>query len=428
MKNFTILLAIMLTVKLVSAQWIQQNTGYPTNNHNLSDIMFVDQFHGWCVGTEENYGTIDGGNTWESMPNLPHNTNYWVYNSVFFIDQYNGWVSGNYGIYHTNNGGIGSLGTWEEQLHYPGPHFLTNKLLFSDTLNGWLACSVDFLGNYKAEIYKTEDGGLSWIQKFDGFLYGCFLNDIVFSDDLNGWAVGNKIVHSSDGGETWDTISNYPHDYYFSLRITSICFVDSLTGWTVGHTELLPENYSLIYHTSDGGDNWTIQGDTIKDYFLNDITFTDINNGWAVGTNGKIIHTSDGGQNWVPQESGVSTNLRSVCFIDENFGWICGDSLIVLYTENGGIVGLNDHSSIPGKLTIFPNPSKATTKISYELRMKEQATISIRNISGQLLRRIQAGNNKVGIYELNSTEFATGIYFITLITDTGILTEKLIIE
>ncbi|MEE4260632.1 MAG: YCF48-related protein, partial [Bacteroidales bacterium] len=73
---------------------------------------------------------------------------------------------------------------------------------------------------------------------------------------------------------------------------------------------------------------------------LNDVTFIDSNNGWAVGDSGTILHTSDGGNNWEFQESGTIADLNSVFFVDENYGWICGDSSIILHTDNGGV---SDH-------------------------------------------------------------------------------------
>src|SRR5438105_1177842 len=45
---------------------------------------------------------------------------------------------------------------------------------------------------------------------------------------------------------------------------------------------------------------------------LNDVTFVDPQQGWAVGDAGVIWHTTDGGQHWEQQSSGVDCRLESV--------------------------------------------------------------------------------------------------------------------
>ena len=71
---------------------------------------------------------------------------------------------------------------------------------------------------------------------------------------------------------------------------------------------------------------------------LNDVYFTDNQNGWAVGDKGIIIHTTDGGQNWTSQTSGTTETLRAVFFVDKNTGWTVGGSTkkTMLKTTDGG--------------------------------------------------------------------------------------------
>lgn len=102
----------------------------------------------------------------------------------------------------------------------------------------------------------------------------------------------------------------------------------------------------------------------------------------------------------------------------------------LLKTDMNGIITWTNEISIkPGnKLDIYPNPSKNITTLSFELGQIESITLSIRNICGQELKQIPYGIKKTGNYELNCDDFSPGIYFITLKTNSGILTEKLIIE
>jgi len=351
----------------------------------------------------------------------------WSLNSVFFVDDLNGWACGGSGIWHTNDGGIGFNSTWEQQLYNSNNPLYLPKLFFIDTLTGWCVGSHPSSFN-TCELLKTIDGGATWVQQYAGFGW---LFDITFSDNLNGWAVGYtscndsadySILHSNDGGETWEGMTSAP-----TIPINSVFFVDSLNGWITGNN-FGSNNHNFIYHTDNGGENWVLQHDTLSSSGANDITFTDLNNGWAVGKNGSILHTSNGGQNWEYQESGTMAELRSVYFVDENHGWICGDSAIILYTDNGGTVGINEYSKRKNKLNIFPNPSNDIATITFEFQQKELITLSVLNIRGQEVKQISLGEKEKGQIDLDCSNFSPGIYFINLQTEKGIITEKLIFE
>ena len=54
------------------------------------------------------------------------------------------------------------------------------------------------------------------------------------------------------------------------------------------------------------------------------VSFTDTNNGTAVGEFGTILRTTDGGNNWAPQVSGTVEDLWGVSFTDANNGTAVG--------------------------------------------------------------------------------------------------------
>ena len=55
------------------------------------------------------------------------------------------------------------------------------------------------------------------------------------------------------------------------------------------------------------------------------VSFTDVNNGTAVGVLGTIFRTTDGGENWVSKLSGTTNDLRGVSFTDANNGTAVGN-------------------------------------------------------------------------------------------------------
>lgn len=69
---------------------------------------------------------------------------------------------------------------------------------------------------------------------------------------------------------------------------------------------------------------------------LNSVFFTDIDTGFAVGSNGVILRTLNGGNNWTQQNTGVTEALHCVHFPSRDIGYVIGDSS-VLKTINGGL-------------------------------------------------------------------------------------------
>jgi len=95
-------------------------------------------------------------------------------------------------------------------------------------------------------------------------------------------------------------------------------------------------------------------------YDLNDVFFTDNNNGWVVGYNGTIINTINSGNSWSLQPSGTSRSLNSVFFTDLNTGWVVGQYGTTLKTSSGGYLWSQLNSTVANTFRAlkFVTPSK----------------------------------------------------------------------
>jgi len=123
-----------------------------------------------------------------------------------------------------------------------------------------------------------------------------------------------------------------------SERLLSVFFIDENSGWTVG-------DRGTIIHTTNGGTNWTAQGDRVG--ALKSVHFVSENIGWTVGGE-HILKTTDGGANWTDQSKPAIGPYTSCYFLDANNGWASGISFI-LWTTNGGTKwNLTDLWGIPG--------------------------------------------------------------------------------
>lgn len=171
-----------------------------------------------------------------------------------------------------------------------------------------------------------------------------FLQDIYFTDKNNGWIVGGGygderlILHTSDGGKTWQRQSQKGKWAQFSYAHRGVHFVDSQNGWIVG-------DQGIILHTSTGDAVWLKQGSGLEQVKiagvgfpidLFDVYFTDMNNGWAVGGFGTIIHTENGGLTWERQSSGTTEILWDIHCVNKNTCWAVGSRGTILHTTNGG--------------------------------------------------------------------------------------------
>jgi photosystem II stability/assembly factor-like uncharacterized protein len=227
------------------------------------------------------------------------------FNGVTFVDNATGWAVG-LGVYHTSDGGA----TWVAQPGGPGN---LNAVSFVDRDYGWAV-------GQGAEILHTTDGGASWQAQVSDAIYPFF--DVFFINRDVGWIVGFKdVLHTIDGGATWT--AQRPLWPYSTTE--TVAFADARVGWAAGPAGIM--------RTTNGGATWIQSWNTSGMIF--DLSFPDARNGWAVGVEGQIYHTSDGGENWTRQESGVSGIIYGVSFIDAQHGWAsCAGT--ILRTDDGG--------------------------------------------------------------------------------------------
>jgi photosystem II stability/assembly factor-like uncharacterized protein len=323
---------------------------------DLYSVSFPDSLHGWIVG---DYGspiyllhTTDGGLIWQTQT-----INNYFGRGVSFVDTLHGWICGTAdSVLKTTDGGT----TWTK--HSMNQYNHGTGIIFLDTLRGWM--STDF-----GSVEKTTDSGQTWIAKpsIDGYLGG-----VDMLDSLRGWTAGGRIFKTTDGGESW-SLQYTP----YRAGLKGISIGDSLSIWTCGGWNL---TQATIIQTSNGGSTWiedssktrndgfydvfghlqktnvTVVGDggaivrstnagstwrVIRnadigtETFLN-VTFWDVNRGWASGTTGVISHTTNGGTVWQRQTSNVNSDLWGISFGDPLHGWICTYGGGVLGTKNGG--------------------------------------------------------------------------------------------
>jgi photosystem II stability/assembly factor-like uncharacterized protein len=376
--------------------WKEQYS--PGVDITLTAVDFVDVSTGWAAGFPTSssldggfvFHTSDGGMTWERQEPGGFFDNLW---DIQFIDEERGYTVGfNYiaawgpPVYRTQDGGATwtkirmdeanplsvlmpegffALALVEDQAVLVGDHDLVGR-----SSRAWDACpEVVAPGEtcYNCDCLFEQ----SYINRH------YLLHDIFFVDNESGWAAGSVssvpnlwgqvILHTSDGGKTWQVQyeNQPPSDDLFSYhRLCSIYFVDRQNGWAVGTSETrwdqsLPpagnwQHEGAILHTTDGGKTWKDQSGDLYDqwdleFFA--VKFLDEKDGWALATkrfpsqNIFLSHTTDGGEHWSWVDTGIPGTMAvgyalvqgDLEVVDRNNIWAAGGLGEVVHSQDGGV-------------------------------------------------------------------------------------------
>ena len=151
------------------------------------------------------------------------------------------------------------------------------------------------------------------------------------------YGVNNQgvVMHSNDGGQTWDYSQTYP-----GMPLNDI------TGWTnyeTGNTDLLAVGNDGNYWRADDSNNDWKQMDFSSSEDMNDVFSTPDPNTfgnqyvWAVGDHSTVFFSNDGGDSWQQQSTTYQyDDFLGVWFSDAKNGVIGGNNGILYNTDDSG--------------------------------------------------------------------------------------------
>jgi photosystem II stability/assembly factor-like uncharacterized protein len=273
-------------------------------------------------------------------------------NQVKFINNNIGFIAGNRVILKTVNGGD----TWikireSATIDFTCIHFENENLGYAG-------------GNdqYYAYIFKTTDGGLTWVQvardwnsnerlRVTGLIclganrVSCLINSYPNISQVKG-----KILISGDGGANWSSLSVSKIAGFNCVDVNSsgVQYIGGSMFWS-GST------YNVSVYTlpflSNGSTTLTekiIDGTTA-------IIGIDMNGnrGYAVGSEGKYFLSGDAGANWTMRSiSGYTKEtLNAVQFKDNQNGFIAGTNGLLLVSTDGGLSWFKEITNFTGEYT-----------------------------------------------------------------------------
>ena len=193
----------------------------------------------------------------------------------------------------------------------------------------------------RGTIWRSEDGGRSWdFVPVPNSFHHCSFRSVCFLTDRVGWVAGVEsrpyvgalngiVLHTNDGGITWEQISQTRLPALSSIR-----FFDLEQGLAVGSgTSAEP---SGLYESRDGGQTWqAVESSTRTDWRA--AAFTAPGEGILVGPRGLRSRFSRGTLQTPPPGSGSLRGFHAASLDREGIGWLAGDGAYLLLTTNGGV-------------------------------------------------------------------------------------------
>ncbi|MCH7827919.1 MAG: T9SS type A sorting domain-containing protein, partial [Bacteroidetes bacterium] len=182
---------------------------------------------------------------------------------------------------------------------------------------------------------------------------------------------------------------------------------------------------------TDGGATWGAQPSGTANTLWG-VSFTDANNGTAVGSSGTILRTTDGGATWGAQPSGTGNTLWGVSFTDADNGTAVGESGIILRTSS--VVTAIDDNQIkqPNSFILmqnYPNPFNPSTTIQYVIISRQFVSLKVYDILGREVATLVNEEKPIGSYRINfdGSKLTSGVYFYRLRAGSFTQTKKFVL-
>lgn len=227
--------------------------------------------------------------------------------------------------------------------------------VFAHSPTMWLAAGGDA---ERTALLKTTDAGNSWRMLAEP---GAVFHRILFPEPTVGYAAagpGNtvdKVYKSLDGGDTWVKTTDFEGELY----VADIAFTSRDVGVLAGSRYEGTEVVGIVYRTTDGGATWQQTwsgGDALTAVGFAD---ADAGIGYAVGFNGAAVKTLDGGASWQPVESGTTSHFAGLNFPSPAVGYAVGafgtiEKFTPAVSSVGSVSGWNESAFV------HPNPVRGT--------------------------------------------------------------------
>jgi photosystem II stability/assembly factor-like uncharacterized protein len=345
----------------------------------------------------------NGGASWSTDPGLPITSTLY---GIKMINSLTGYVSGSSNrVYKTTNGGA----TWDSVSTAIGASTTLYCPDFVNVNTGWVSGS-------SGRVFKTTNGGANWSLLTTGITNTLYRIDMF--DANTGWFIGSTgtVRKTTDGGTSWTAqTSNY------GSTINWIQMINVNTGYLCG----LSGN---MRKTTNGGANWDTLATPVTNS-LYSLSFADANTGLVSGSAGLTMRTTSGGASWEIFNSAGAT-MNGIYARHRDSAWVCGSSAGILKFTQGLVGTMNWSNEVPLTYTLeqnYPNPFNPSTTIKFSIPKISKVSLKLYDITGRevdiLINNMELNAGTV-TYTFDGLNFASGVYFYSLIADDNIISSK----
>lgn len=381
------------------------------------EITFNTARSGWTRGsTNANLllHTADGGQTW--APHFPLDTAKRMSAGPYFLNELTGWyIAGTSAGVKTLEKTIDGGQTWQT---LPSPPPSSAIYLFPASE---MELFVKSSGSPPQWYYST-DGGMIW--KNQEFLTQIDAAKITVQRQTGLGVVGGNhgdVGMTTDGGRTWDYAPSAPSE---QKSLLSPAIINSNTWWIGGKK-------GWLVSTTDGGTTWrdrTMPNIPSHVSILN-IAFSDAKNGalTVAGSQGEYYAymTTDGGDTWfIPstaplgQPTGYANGL---CLAPDGTFWVSGDNGMIL-SWKPDITNVEEEILSSG-IIISPNPSIE----SFQILCPEAKSVTVRNVFGEIMNHVEIATGGQAV--ISTVDLPSGVYFVEALTISGKrMVEKIVVS
>jgi len=302
-----------------------------------------------------------------------------------------------------------------------------NEIMYMIVLNG---SDLPQLGTLDLETFVFTEIGVGTMMIIamdmanDGYLYGPAMNDeslyqIDPATGANNLVGASGLIDINFGQDvSYDTVNNRLYSItcgaeylfgYYDLEtgaFTELADTDEQQYGTFVITGISTNTYTVTFNVN--GDNGTL---------IAEVDDVEITSGDEIeeGKNVVFTATADAGyqiKEWTVNSEVVTDYTESVYTVEDLSDVM---SATVEFEINTGI-----ENRLESEIVMYPNPARSTATIISETKINE---ISVFSVVGNIILNESVVNNKQ--YNLNVSALNSGIYFIKIVTDNGIVTKRL---
>ncbi|QSE98862.1 T9SS type A sorting domain-containing protein [Fulvivirga lutea] len=404
------------------------------------------------------YQSDDAGITWNTINPLESLEGSFTLRSCEFVNSAN-WllgISGDEGalLQSTNNGS-----TWSKILSAELSYASFTEIDFVSDQIGYAAGEYDV-------FYKTVDGGATW--STINFSTTNVIDNIYFESENKGYVLmSDRISQTINGGESWSTIYRGNFSSYFEdlIVVDELIYIVGRGGtilklseevtaqeFDINDTYCLDETlFSQVSVESGFSYSWSLDNQTVANSGMVEVTFdspgfynlslTKASNCGNSSTTTKTFEVLNVTKPETPEIIYEDNLLKTT---GDNIEWYFNNELIIDYTQNtlepveygeyftidsnqcgssssdifNYTTILSNDNEFAVSVNVYPNPASEKLYLDTRKIKKNDLELQILNQMGQL---IYSSKITAEIKEINTLEFANGVYFLLISGSNSVL-------